>query len=96
MIIAQVSISPVGVGTELHEYVKAAVEEIKKSGLRFETNAMATVVEAPNLDTLFEVVKKAHNAVLRMGAKRVITELKVDDRRDKKASIESKISAVKA
>ncbi|HEC80929.1 MAG TPA: MTH1187 family thiamine-binding protein [Thermoplasmatales archaeon] len=95
MIIAQISVSPVGVGTDLHEYVKAAVEDIKKSGVKFEVNAMATVVEVPDLSTLFEVVGRAHNAVLRLGAKRVITELKIDDRRDKEASVESKVAAVK-
>ncbi|MCD6236555.1 MAG: thiamine-binding protein, partial [Thermoplasmata archaeon] len=35
------------------------------------------------------------NAVLKQGAKRVITEIKIDDRKDKDATIESKVSAVK-
>ena len=95
MIIAQLSIAPIGEGTGLHKFVKAAVEEIKKSGIKFEINAMATVMEAPDLDTLFDVVKKAHNAVLGMGAKRVITEIKIDDRRDKEATMKSKVTAVK-
>ncbi|MCD6411836.1 MAG: MTH1187 family thiamine-binding protein [Thermoplasmata archaeon] len=94
MIIASISISPIGVGTELHEFVKRAIEEIKKKGIKYEVNAMSTVVEVSSLEELFDVVKRAHSAVLDAGARRVITEVKIDDRRDKEATMESKISKV--
>jgi uncharacterized protein (TIGR00106 family) len=94
MIIAQISVVPIGEGLELHGYVRAAIDEIKRYGIRYEVNAMATVVEVPDLDTLFEVVKRMHNAVLKQGAKRVVTEIKIDDRKDKDATIDSKVSAV--
>lgn len=95
MIIASISITPIGVGTELHEFVRKAIEEIKRKGIKYEINAMSTVVEVSSLEELFEVVKKAHSAVLEAGAKRVITEVKIDDRKDKDATIESKVSKVK-
>ena len=94
MIIASISISPIGVGTELHEFVKRAIEEIKKKGIKYEVNAMSTVVEVSSLEELFDVVKRAHSAVLDAGARRVITEVKIDDRRDKEATMESKVSKV--
>lgn len=94
MIIASISVSPIGVGTELHEFVKRAIEEIKKKGIKYEVNAMSTVVEVSSLEELFDVVKRAHSAVLDAGAKRVITEVKIDDRRDKEATMESKVSKV--
>ncbi len=94
MIIASISISPIGVGTELHEFVKRAIQEIKKKGIKYEVNAMSTVVEVSSLEELFDVVKKAHSAVLDAGARRVITEVKIDDRRDKEATMESKVSKV--
>ena len=94
MIIASISISPIGVGTELHEFVKRAIEEIKKKGIKYEVNAMSTVVEVSSLEELFDVVKRAHSAVFDAGAKRVITEVKIDDRRDKEATMESKVSKV--
>jgi uncharacterized protein YqgV (UPF0045/DUF77 family) len=56
---------------------------------------MSTVIETEDLKTLFDVVEKAHNTVLAAGADRVITELKIDDRRDKDATIPSKLSALK-
>jgi uncharacterized protein YqgV (UPF0045/DUF77 family) len=39
-------------------------------------------------------VKAAHLAVVETGAKRVVTTLKIDDRRDKSATMETKLRAV--
>jgi len=95
MIIAQLSIAPVGRGTSLSKYVKVAIETLKKENVKFEANAMATVIETEDLDTLFNVVQKAHNAVIAAGGERIITELKIDDRRDKNITIESKLKSVR-
>jgi len=95
MIIAQLSIAPVGKGTSLSRYVELVIETLKKENIKFETNAMATVIETEDLTTLFSVVQKAHTAVLESGVERVITELKIDDRRDKNATIKSKLESLK-
>jgi len=95
MIIAQLSIAPVGEEISLSKYVKIAIEIFEKEHIKYETNAMATVIETEDLETLFSVVKKAHNAIVKMGAKRIITELKIDDRRDKSVTIESKLKSLK-
>ncbi len=93
MIIAQLSIAPVGKSVSLSKYVKLVIEMLKKENIKFETNAMATVIETDDLNKLFNVVQKAHNAVLTSGARRVITELKIDDRRDKNVTMESKLKS---
>ncbi len=95
MIIAQLSIAPVGKEVSVSKYVKLVIETLKKENVKFETNAMATVIETEDLKTLFDIVQKAHNVVIASGAERVITELKIDDRRDKDATIKSKINALK-
>ena len=94
MIIAQLSIAPVGENTSLSKYVKLAIEMLKNENIKFETNAMATVIETDDLNKLFNAVQKAHNAVLSSGASRVITELKIDERIDKNATIESKLKSI--
>jgi uncharacterized protein (TIGR00106 family) len=94
MIVSQLSIAPVGEGTSLSKYVKLVIETLKKENLKVVTNAMATVIETEDLETLFSAVQKAHNAVIDSGAERVLTELKIDDRRDKNITIESKLRAV--
>jgi uncharacterized protein (TIGR00106 family) len=94
MIISQLSIAPVGEGTSLSKYVKVVIDTLKKSKIKFKTNDMATIIETEDLETLFSIVKDAHNAVLQSGVNRVITELKIDDRKDKIVTIGTKLKAV--
>ena len=94
MIISQLSIAPVGEGTSLSKFVKIALKELDKHNLKIKTNDMATVIETTDLDTLFNAVKDAHNAVINTGVKRVITELKIDHRLDKEVYIGTKIKSL--
>ena len=94
MIISQLSIAPVGAGINLSKYVKIVITTLRKNNINFETNDMATVIETENLETVFKVVQEAHNAVIKAGTKRVITELKIDDRRDKNVTIGTKVKSV--
>lgn len=94
MIISQLSIAPVGKDVSLSKYVKTALNVLEKNNIKFETNAMATVIETEDLETLFKVVEEAHKAVMKSGAKRVITELKIDDRGDKNVTMKSKLKSV--
>ena len=78
MAVAEFSITPV-TGEQLTPFIDAAVEEVKKSGLKYEVDAMSTTVEG-ELDQILQVVQKAHQAVKSMGADRVLTEIRIDDR----------------
>jgi len=95
MIVAQLSVSPVGKNVGLSRYVKKVIEVLRNEPISIETNAMATVIEAEDIETLFAAVKKAHNCLFETGVQRVITELKIDDRRDKNATIASKLNDIK-
>ena len=92
--IAQLSVFPVGEEVSLSRFVKKGVAVIKESGYTYEVGGMSTAIEVPDLDALFELVKKVHAAHVGEGAKRVIIDLKVDDRRDKTATIISKRQSV--
>jgi uncharacterized protein (TIGR00106 family) len=92
--IASFSVYPLGEGTSLSRFVKKGVAVVKASGYPYEVGAMSTSVEIPDLDTLFDLVKKVHSAHIAEGAQRVVIDLKVDDRRDKKATMASKKAAV--
>lgn len=94
MIISQLSIAPLGESPSVSRYVKKVVNLLNKSDVKSETNAMATVIETEDLDTLFNLVKEAHMTMVNSGVKRIITELKIDDRRDKNATINSKLNAL--
>ena len=92
--IAQLSVYPIGEGTSLSRFVKKGVAVIEKSGYTHEIGGMATTVETPDLNALFELIKQVHEAHVKEGARRIIIDLKVDDRRDKTATIKSKKEAV--
>jgi uncharacterized protein (TIGR00106 family) len=95
MIIAQLSIAPLGKSTSVSTYVKIVIDILKKEHIKFQTNAMATVIETKDLATLFQLIQKAHLAVVAAGAERIITEIKIDDRRDKDATMDSKLQSLK-
>ncbi|MBI5870392.1 MAG: MTH1187 family thiamine-binding protein [Actinobacteria bacterium] len=88
MVVAEFTVIPIVEGS-LRPFVKAAVAEVEKAGLKFEVGAMGTTVEG-TLDEVLEVVKSAHRAVLAAGAGRVITSIKIDDR-DSGLTIEGKL-----
>ena len=88
--IAQLSVHPIGEGTSLGRFVRKGVAVIKESGYKYEVGGMSTSIEVPDLDALFELVKAVHAAHVVEGAERVGVDLKIDDRRDKEASIEGK------
>jgi uncharacterized protein (TIGR00106 family) len=95
MVLAQFSVYPLGEGTSLSRFVKKGIQVIKESGYKYEIGGLSTAVEVPDLDSLFHLVKKVHQAHLSEGSKRIIIDLKVDDRRDKEATIDTKRNAVK-
>ena len=96
MILADVSIVPVGSGTSISKFVKAALRSIEGSGVNFSIGPMSTTIEVSSLDELFDIIKKIHETVFSMGALRVVTTIKIDDRKDKKLSIKSKLDSVKS
>ena len=95
MILGQISVYPLGEGTSLSRYVKRGIGVIQASGYHYEIGGLSTVVEVPDLDALFDLVKKVHQCHVEEGAKRIVIDLKVDDRRDKNATIATKKNAVK-
>jgi uncharacterized protein (TIGR00106 family) len=94
VIIAELAIFPTSEGSSVSRFVKEAIRVIEASGLRTETGGMSTTIEAPDLKALFLVIQEAHAAILKMGARRIHIDLRIDHRLDKEATISSKKSAV--
>jgi uncharacterized protein (TIGR00106 family) len=94
VIIAELAIFPTSEGASVSRFVKEAIRVIEGSGLTSETGGMSTTLEALDFETLFKVVAEAHQAILKMGARRIHIDLRVDHRLDKPATIASKKSAV--
>lgn len=94
MILAQLSVYPIGEGVSLGRFVKKGVKIIEESGYTYQVGGMSTSIEVPDLKSLFELVTKIRQAQLDEGAQRLIIELKVDERLDKDATLQGKITSV--
>ncbi len=94
-IIAEISVIPLGTAsTSLSHYVAACIDAIKQAtDISYQLTAMGTIIQGP-LGRVLELVQKMHEVPFAMGAKRVVTIINIDDRRDKVATIESKVKAV--
>ncbi|MGQ9801360.1 MAG: MTH1187 family thiamine-binding protein [Candidatus Saccharicenans sp.] len=94
MVIAEFSIFPTSEGSSVSRYIKEVIKVIESSGLRSETGAMSTTIEAPDLAAILKVVSECHRVLLEMGARRIHIDLKIDHRLDKDATIDSKLRAL--
>lgn len=95
MIIAELSVVPIGTETPgVSKYVAAAVKELKELGLEPELTAMSTIFEAEEISLVLKAFEAVHESVFEQGAERVVTTLKIDERRDKAGTIRQKIRAV--
>jgi uncharacterized protein (TIGR00106 family) len=94
MVIAEFSIFPTSEGPSVSRYVKEVIKLIESSGLRSETGAMSTTIEAPDLASILKLVEACDHLLTEMGARRIHLDLRVDHRLDKEATIDSKLKAV--
>jgi uncharacterized protein (TIGR00106 family) len=95
---AMIDISVVPVGTQspsVSEYVAGAVRILQKEpGIKYELTAMNTIIEG-ELGKLLTLAQRMHRSAFDAGAKRVVTTIRIDERRDKPLTIEGKLKAVR-
>ena len=97
MAIVEVSVVPLGTATPSVSKFEAKAEKVLQEAkdIKYELTAMGTIIEG-DLENLLDLVKKMHRAVLDSAEiMRVVTTIKIDERRDKEASISSKVESVR-
>ena len=94
-VIAEISVIPLGTATtSLSHYIAACIDTIKQApDISYQLTAIGTIIQGP-LERVLELAQKMHEAPFAQGAKRVVTNIKIDDRRDKPITIASKVEAV--
>jgi uncharacterized protein (TIGR00106 family) len=86
------SVSPMGVGEDVADYVADAVRVVRESGLPNRTDAMFTTIEG-DWDEVMAVVKRAVDVVAAK-APRVSVSLKADIRPGVTGALDAKVQAV--
>lgn len=94
MAVVQVSIVPIGVsGTSLSAYVARALRVLQESPLEYQLTAMGTIISG-DLDLIWDVLRKMHESCFELDAPRMLTQIKIDDRRDKRGDPGQKVKSV--
>ena len=96
MIHGEISVYPMGTSTTSASfYIAKGIESIQNmEGIRYEINAMGTVLESDNIDKIYDAAKSIMEVVHNLGVNRVEVILKIDSRRDKDKKMEEKIESV--
>jgi len=93
--IMEIEIVPTGkAGASLGDTVVEILKVAENHGVNYELNPMGTTIEG-NLDTLFRIAREMHEVGFRLGYPRVMTTIKLDDRRDKDLTMKHKVESVK-
>jgi len=95
MAIVEVSIIPLGTKTaSVSRYVARAIRALRQEeNIKYEITSMGTIIEG-DLEEVLRVVKKMHQSTFGEGVARVVTTIKIDDRRDKPLSPSGKIESL--
>ena len=95
MVIAEVSVVPMGTKTpSASEYVAKAIKVLREErGIKYQLTAMGTLLEG-ELDEVLEAAKKMHECLFDEDVKRVVSTIRLDERRDKMLTISYKVESV--
>lgn len=90
--LVEFSILPVGKGVSISKFVAKAIDLVDKSGLDYKVTEMGTVVEG-EWKEIFRLIERCHRLLLKETG-RVVTTIKVDDRKGRKGLLHSRIRKI--
>ena len=94
MALMQITIIPLGTATpSVGNFVADIQELLAEKGVEYELNDMGTVIYG-SPEELFSLAAEIHEFPFSKGAQRVVTQVVLDDRRDKERNIGDKKRAV--
>ncbi len=93
-VVMEVSVVPLGTGSaSVSHYVAQCVQVLEDAGIPYRLTAMGTILEG-ELEELLSLARRMHAVPFSAGAVRVVTTIKIDERRDKALTIAGKVRAV--
>jgi len=96
MAVMEISVVPIGTkGPSLSGYVVGVIEVLKcESDIKYQLTSMGTIIEAKSIEKLLSVAGKMHSILFSDEVKRVVTTIKLDERRDKELTMDGKVKSV--
>ena len=96
MAIMQITVIPLGTGSpSVGAHVAAVQAFLAQEGVPYLITDMGTVIQG-GAGELLALAAKIHEIPFAHGVQRVVTQVALDDRRDKKVGLGDKVAAVRA
>lgn len=96
MVVAELTIVPSATGPSVSHYVVRAQEIIQAHrDIKSMLTPMGTILEG-ELDAVLAVIREVHDSAFDGATRRVLTLVKIDDRRDKPLTMQGKLDSVTA
>jgi uncharacterized protein (TIGR00106 family) len=92
MVLLEFSVSPLGEGESVSQYVARSLDLVDKSGLAYQLHAMGTIVEG-ELDEVLDLMRRCIEAVA-ADCPRVTCTAKLDYRQGHEGRLQSKVASV--
>lgn len=94
MPVLEISIMPIGTdAASFSSLVGKACSVVERHGLEYQVTPMSTMVEG-SLDQLMAVIKDVHTLPFNDGVNRVITNITIDERRDRPMDMDQMVQSV--
>ena len=95
MAVVEVSIVPLGTASpSVSKHVARVIRVLQETtDVKYDLTSMGTIIEG-DLDTIMAVVRKMHEIAFSDEVMRVVTTIKIDDRRDKPLSMKGKLDSL--
>ena len=94
-VVVELNIIPLGRGISVSKSLAPALKELEERRVKHSITPMCTIFEVESVEEAFDLARVAHEAVFRAGVERVVTTVKIDDRRDVERSMEEKVESLK-
>lgn len=92
-VIADLCLVPIGIGVSVSKEIAACERVLSEAGLKTKLHAYGTNIEG-EWDDVFAAIKRCHEVVHEMGAKRISSNLRFGTRTDRQQTLEDKIQSV--
>lgn len=89
---AEFSVVPMGKGPAVGQVIARIMKIVAESGVSYKANPMGTVLEG-DWEAVIGLIRKCHEEAM-LDAERVITQIKIDDRKGGGQRMEEKLRSV--
>jgi uncharacterized protein (TIGR00106 family) len=96
MAVMEISVVPIGTKSpSLSQYVAGVLKILEREqDIKYQLTSMGTIIEAGSIEKLLSVAGRMHSIPFGDEIKRVVTTIKLDERKDKDLTMDGKVKSV--